>query len=528
MQRGRRVVPAWSIAALAAGGITILPGCALLHGFLDPTTVGSFRLDKSDTYTVGIRRVLSPRETPNDLAGATEPTADDLVPDYGDYRIGAGDQLAIVIDDLLAPGLQDTSVQEVSPTGFVRLPELGSVKVVGLTETELEHELKTQLQSSGKLPNPIVRAFVQVKRSKYFSIVGNVNAAGPYGLSDPDTRLLDAIATARDIDPNARKLFIIRREDAAQSKRPSESPTLPSPTRPEGLIIPPPTDEDDGARGSYSLSSFAKQDSQPAGGDSRQRQDLEDVIAPPRGQSRSEDQEPATRRGNEPFSPLIFDPETGQAVEVETERRADRPAAAPAPRTTVPPPEQPGFDWEQVPEFELSQRVIEIDVPALKKGDPRYNVVIRNRDVIQVPVDTGVFYLMGQINRPGVYALGGRDITIKQAIAIAGGFAPLAWPKSVEVVRKEGGSDKQIVLQVDLDRIFGGLDADFILKDDDVVNVGSNFVAPFLYVARNSFRFTYGFGFVYDRNFADQDAYSARQNPEALEQARRQSRGLPF
>jgi hypothetical protein len=181
-----------------------------------------------------------------------------------------------------------------------------------------------------------------------------------------------------------------------------------------------------------------------------------------------------------------------------------------------------------VPEFELSQRVIEIDVPALRNGDPRYNVVIRNRDVIQVPVDTGLFYLMGQINRPGVYALGGRDITIKQAIAIAGGFAPLAWPKSVEVIRKEAGSDKQIVLQVDLDRIFGGLDADFILKDDDVVNVGSNFVAPFLFIARNSFRFTYGFGFVYDRNFADQDAYSARANPETIEQNRRASRGLPF
>lgn len=526
MQRGRRVVPAWSIAALAAGGMIILPGCALLHGFLDPTTVGSFRLDKSDTYTVGIRRVLSPRETPNDLAGAVEPTADDLVPDFGDYRIGAGDQLAIVIDDLLAPGLQDTSVQEVSPTGFVRLPELGSVKVVGLTETELEQELKTQLQSAGKLPNPIVRAFVQVKRSKYFSIVGNVNAAGPYGLSDPDTRLLDAIATARDIDPNAKKLYIIRRADGVQPRRQTDSPAAPAPNRPEGLVIPPPVEEDDGPRGSYSLSSFTRQDSQPAAGGNPQRQELEDIIAPPRGQDATETRENAARHGNEPFSPLIFDPETGQAIEVESEKRPDR--AAPTQRTTAPPPEQPGFDWEQVPEFELSQRVIEIDVPALKNGDPRYNVVIRNRDVIQVPVDTGVFYLMGQINRPGVYALGGRDITIKQAIAIAGGFAPLAWPKSVEVVRKEGGSDKQIVLQVDLDRIFGGLDADFILKDDDVVNVGSNFVAPFLYVARNSFRFTYGFGFVYDRNFADQDAYSARANPESVEQARRQSRGLPF
>jgi len=53
-------------------------------------------------------------------------------------------------------------------------------------------------------------------------------------------------------------------------------------------------------------------------------------------------------------------------------------------------------------------------------------------------------------------------------------------------------------------------------------------VAPFLYVVRNSFRFTYGFGFVYDRNFADQDAYSARANPAEVRRAQRTARGLPF
>jgi hypothetical protein len=53
-------------------------------------------------------------------------------------------------------------------------------------------------------------------------------------------------------------------------------------------------------------------------------------------------------------------------------------------------------------------------------------------------------------------------------------------------------------------------------------------VAPFLFVIRNSFRFTYGFGFVYDRNFADKDSYSSKINPEVLEQQRRAQRGLPF
>jgi polysaccharide biosynthesis/export protein len=32
--------------------------------------------------------------------------------------------------------------------------------------------------------------------------------------------------------------------------------------------------------------------------------------------------------------------------------------------------------------------------------------------------------------------------------------------------------------------------------------VGTNALAPFLAAIRGSFRFTYGFGFLYDRNFA--------------------------
>jgi protein involved in polysaccharide export with SLBB domain len=175
------------------------------------------------------------------------------------------------------------------------------------------------------------------------------------------------------------------------------------------------------------------------------------------------------------------------------------------------------------------QRTIEIDVNALKAGDPRQNIVVRNRDQIVVPVDTGVFYLMGQVNRPGVFGLNDREVTLKQALgAIGGGFAPLAWPSRCEIIRREKGTDKQITMTVDVDRIFAGLEPDIVLQDDDLVNVGTHTLAPFLFVIRNSFRFTYGFGFVYDRNFADKDAYTARLNPEIVEQNRRAQRGLPF
>jgi protein involved in polysaccharide export with SLBB domain len=195
------------------------------------------------------------------------------------------------------------------------------------------------------------------------------------------------------------------------------------------------------------------------------------------------------------------------------------PQVAPAPRE---------FKWEDVPDYELQQRVIRIDVAALKAGDPRYNIVIRDGDVIIVPIDTGVFYLMGEINRPGVYAFGGREVTIQRAVSLGGGFTPLAWPQRCEIIRREPGTDRQLTIPVNVDAVFAGLAPDVLLRDDDIVNVGTHFVSPFLFVIRNSFRFTYGFGFVYDRNFADIDSFGSKANPAEIRRAERQARGLPF
>ena len=40
------------------------------------------------------------------------------------------------------------------------------------------------------------------------------------------------------------------------------------------------------------------------------------------------------------------------------------------------------------------------------------------------------------------------------------------------------------------------------LKPDDQILVGTNAVAPFIAAIRGAFRATYGFGFLYDKNFA--------------------------
>jgi len=153
---------------------------------------------------------------------------------------------------------------------------------------------------------------------------------------------------------------------------------------------------------------------------------------------------------------------------------------------------------------------------------------VREQDVINVPIDTGVFYVMGEVNRPGVYAFGDREITVSQAIALVGGFSPLAWPQRCEIIRRVKGTDDQMVIPINVDHIYAGLEADVLLRDEDILNVGTHFVSPFLFVIRNSFRFTYGFGFVYDRNFADKDSYSSQANPTDVQRAQRASRGLPF
>ena len=156
-------------------------------------------------------------------------------------------------------------------------------------------------------------------------------------------------------------------------------------------------------------------------------------------------------------------------------------------------------------------RVIRIPARKLSAGDPRYNIVIKPGDDIQVPVNVmGEFCIMGNINQQGYINMTGRPMTLKMAIAAAGGLGPLAWPKRCEVVRRISEKKEEIV-RVDLDKIASGEQPDFFIKPNDLINVGTHYSAQWRAVLRNAFRATYGFGFLYDRNFAYDDYYSSRR-----------------
>jgi len=170
-----------------------------------------------------------------------------------------------------------------------------------------------------------------------------------------------------------------------------------------------------------------------------------------------------------------------------------------------------GEKEKPVAEFEFEgaakTRLIRIPADKLLAGDPKYNILIKPGDTIHVPVDVvGEFCIMGNVNNQGYVNITGRPMTLKMAIAAAGGLGPLAWPKTCEVIRRIGKKKEEIVL-VDLDKVASGEQPDFFIRPNDLINVGTHSTARWRAILRNAFRASYGFGFVYDRNFADRDYY---------------------
>jgi polysaccharide export outer membrane protein len=159
----------------------------------------------------------------------------------------------------------------------------------------------------------------------------------------------------------------------------------------------------------------------------------------------------------------------------------------------------------------VTQRVIEVPMAPLLAGSAQFNIVVRPGDVIRVPsAPEGIVYVMGEVNRPGTYSLpsNGR-LTIERAIASAGGLSNIAIPERMDLTRMVA-PDRQATIRLNYRAIAERTMPDIFLKPDDVINVGTNFWAFPLAVIRQGFRFSYGFGFVLDRNF-DEEVFGPRQ-----------------
>jgi len=80
------------------------------------------------------------------------------------------------------------------------------------------------------------------------------------------------------------------------------------------------------------------------------------------------------------------------------------------------------------------------------------------------------FYIIGRINRPGTYPLGS-DMTVLQALSVAGGLGEWADKDSIRIIRRTGG--KEEILPFDYDKVTSGkkLEQNILLEPNDTIIV---------------------------------------------------------
>ena len=85
-----------------------------------------------------------------------------------------------------------------------------------------------------------------------------------------------------------------------------------------------------------------------------------------------------------------------------------------------------------------------------------------------------VFTILGQVQKPGSYPIeGSEEISLLQAIGMAGGYTRIANPGKITIKRREGGEEK--VLRVDAKKMAKSqTDSSFRVKAGDVITVGES------------------------------------------------------
>lgn len=471
-----------NVGRLAICGVLTSLGLGLVgcetDGYLDPTTVGRW---ERTPVSMPILETLDLANTLSEGPVTISPVRpDDLIPDAQEYVIGPGDFITVSIFELISVGVTDVQNRAIDETGNIRLPIVGKVKASGLSPSQLEEEIIDILEEKGIMQDATVSVVVQQSRQNLYTIIGAPEEGstrfGPYLIPQPDFRLLQAIAQAGGVSNRIKRILIFRQA--------ALTPEVAGETTRDGreTVAPAPADAGD------LIEEMVDEGAKPA--ELNDGATAEDRPAAPAGVEAG-----LEGGGNSPRWVYV----DGKFVRVEGGKNANN---------------ADGFSGPNADGLGgiVAQRILEVPYDKLINGDMRYNVVIRAGDIIRIPNQSaGFVYIMGQTNRPGAYTVPGeQDLTLKQLVASSGGLSGLAMPNKVDLVRRTD-NNQEITVRLDLAAIFHGNEPDIFLKPDDLINVGSSGAATPLAVIRNGFRFTYGFGFVLDRNFGN-DVFGNQNN----------------
>jgi len=119
--------------------------------------------------------------------------------------------------------------------------------------------------------------------------------------------------------------------------------------------------------------------------------------------------------------------------------------------------------------------VINLDLHGLLKGrDQISNIFLADKDALYIPTAEH-FYIIGQVQNPGSYALPEREITLVEAISMAGGFTRIAARNRTRIIRVEDGVEKIIEVKVDAITKAGKKIQDVMIQPNDVIVVPESF-----------------------------------------------------
>jgi polysaccharide biosynthesis/export protein len=453
----------WRFGLCGAVALAGLGGCSL-DTYFDPSK--PIRAEATPTTVPILDRIAAIEGPADQYVEHDSVRPEDLRPEATEYRVGAGDELEVRIWDIISPGVVEIYPLLVDTRGVVTIPQLGELRVAGLTAQQIREAVANS--ASDLVNDPLVQVTIARSRNQTFTIFGAVAGPGTYFVPSADYRLLEAITSAGGIAETVPYIYVIRQVPLEQQ------PTNPGGgaeggRAPEGEEFIDLLDEltEEGSPGALGVS----------GG--RDRQPTVDLVE-------GDGQASSDPTMSDSSSAWIF--VNGEWV------RTTRAASA-----------EGEFDTDEL----VTQRVVKIPSKPLLAGDARYNVVVRPGDVIRVPIaEQGFVYLEGEVARAGSYNLPAvGPYTLRRAIASSGGLAPTAIPERCDLTRMVG-ENRQATIMLNYRAIVEGTQPDVVLKPNDIVTIGTSFWAYPLAVARNGFRATYGFGFLLDRNFGN-DVFGA-------------------
>ncbi len=508
-----------ALSAAAALAVAALLGGCNANSFLDPSELTRGGAHERLSIKI-VDQLLDPGVLVFDpeFPAAEEPRPEDLQATITDYTMGPGDVVDVAVTDLTGAGIESVNTRQITESGNVILPLLDQpVRAEGLTEQQFAEAVAEAYRSENIIQEAQVSTTLRLKRGRTYSIRGAIAQPGEYEIATNDFRLLNALVQARDIPggqaAGVDEIFIIRKSKFDPSNVQQERGAAAEGTNGGGTTAPTaPADTRD---------PLAPQ----SRGNDLAAPDAPDTTAPdttaPDPDAPTAANAPATvpAAGEAEGRFIIIDgksvrvgaqePPAGAAPAQPAEQEAQnaappRAAAQTTDDATGATTTGEGFAFN-APESQGETRVIRIPFDALRNGEMQYNVVIRPKDMIIIPEPRIRTYFMGgHVAAPGAYTMiPGNKLTLMEAVISARMLDGIAIPSRTDIIRRNG--DENTWVRVDLDKIFAGQHPDVYLRENDKIMVGTNVVAPFLAAFRNAFRVTYGFGFLYDRNFAAED-----------------------